>query len=83
MDPTVTPPPRPLNEERSHHVDPTTVTGAWHALHGRYGRRRGDRPLWWVFAYHLVKAVAGLLPYALAALLFRACGFDAHLRGGQ
>lgn len=81
MDATPTPVPHQRDPERQ--VDPTTVTGAYHAVRGKYGHRRGDKPLWWVFAYHLTKGVAALLPYAVAALLFRACGFDASaLHGG-
>jgi hypothetical protein len=77
-DPIQTPAPE---NRRAPDVDPCSVTGAYHVVRGRYGKRRGDKPLWWVFLYHFTKALAALLPYALAAAIFRACGFDFH--GGQ
>lgn len=76
MDPTPTPEPLPLNEERMHAVDPTTVTGAYAAVRGKYGRRKGDKPLWWVFLYHFLKALGALLPYVVAAAMFKACGME-------
>lgn len=79
---TPTPTPDPIRRDAENDVDPCTSTGAYRILVKRqYGKRRGDKPLWWVFSYHLVKALGALLPYAVAAAIFRACGFD--FQGGS
>jgi hypothetical protein len=65
------------SRDPDYQVDPTTTTGAYHVVRGKYGRRRGDKPLWWVLAYHAAKACGGALPilaYLAIALLFRKCG---------
>lgn len=76
----------PVNAYRrdpDHQVDPTTITGSYRALVKReYGKREGDKPLWWVFLYHLLKALGALLPYAVAALIFKACGMDIKILPG-
>ena len=55
-------------------VDPRTITGTWHIVHGRYGKRKHDRPWWWVLLYHFAKGVVGLLPYILAAIILHKLG---------
>ena len=55
-------------------VDPRTITGAWHVVHGRYGKRQHDRPVWWVLLYHFAKAVVGIAPYVIAAIALKKCG---------
>jgi len=56
-------------------VDPRSTTGAYRILVKRqYGRRKGDKPIWWVLAYHAAKAVLGVAPYVLAALVAKRCG---------
>ncbi len=78
MDPIPTPVPLSQRDPQNQ-VDPCTVTGAYHVVKGRYGKRAGDKPLWWVFAYHFVKAFAALLPYAITAWLLKTFfGFDFH-----
>ena len=64
------------DHRRSYVVDPRSVTGTWHIARGKYGRRPGDRPVWWVLAYHFGKGAAGLLPYLLALWLAKRLGID-------
>lgn len=78
-----TPAPDHPGRDPENQVDPTTPTGLYHVVSRRYGKRASDRPLWWVFAYHLVKALAALLPYVAAAALFKACGFELPHPGGK
>lgn len=64
-------------DARTYEVDPRTVTGTYHVVAGRYGKRRGDRPLWWVASYHLVKAViqvATILALFAIAAWAKSCG---------
>ncbi len=66
--------------------DPTSVTGAWYTVRGKYGKRKGkpfqpgDRPVWWVMLYHFGKGVAGFLPYLLVAWLAKYLGLGDLLK---
>jgi hypothetical protein len=47
-------------------VDPLTTTGIYRAVvRGEYGKRAGDKPVWWVVLYHVARAAVALVPQAL------------------
>jgi hypothetical protein len=60
--------PETFSEQRTESIDPRTTTGSYKILVRRqYGKRRDDKPVWWVICYHLL---AKPIAFALTALLW-------------
>lgn len=61
-------------------VDERSVTGAHRIVTRRgYGRRPGDKPRWWPFAFHAYKAVVQVVTLVAIALIVKHCGIPVAL----
>lgn len=68
------------NCARTVEVDEQSVTGAHRIVTRRgYGRRPGDKPRWWPFAFHAYKAAVQVVVIILLAAIARYCGLEVKL----
>jgi hypothetical protein len=63
---------------RTEDVDPRTTTGAYHIVSKTiYGRRPGDKPRWWPFAFHAYKAIVQVVTVLGLAWVLKRLGLTA------